>query len=91
MGQWVVSKAAECRRLAQQCLIAARGTVKKDARVALLQRAQVWLEMAQWLEKEEEALAPRPGERAQPVVQQQQQQAQPGADDCTKRDETPPP
>jgi hypothetical protein len=49
MGQWVVSKAEECRRLAKQCLIGARGTVEKDARVALLQRAQVWMELAQWL------------------------------------------
>jgi hypothetical protein len=44
-----VSKAEECRRLAKQCLIGARGTVEKDARVALLQRAQVWMELAQWL------------------------------------------
>jgi hypothetical protein len=79
MGQWVVSKAEECRRLAQQCLIAARGSDKKHARIALLQRAQVWLELAQWLEGEEEGLASPPavGERAQPVVQQQQQQMQP--------------
>ena len=82
MGQWIVSKAEECRRLAQQCVMAARGTVKRDARVALLQRAQVWLELAQWLEEEEKGLAPPPaaGERAQPAVQQQ---AQPGAVDCT--------
>lgn len=44
-------------------------------RADLLQRAQTWLELAQWLEGEEgpELPPPAPVERAQPVMQQQQQ------------------
>ena len=70
-----MTKADECRRLAEQCLRAARATSKKDVRAALLQRAQVWLELAQWLEGEEGtwALPPAASEHAQPSIQQQQQ------------------
>ena len=76
-GRWVLDKADECRRLAQQCLIAARGTNKMDVRAALLQRAQLWLELAQWQEEQErqEGLAPASSanEPTQPPIQQQQQ------------------
>jgi hypothetical protein len=89
-GNGSLSEAEECRRLAQQCLIAARNTKKKDLRAALLQRAQVWLELAQWQEEQERALssAPPPSptiQQPQPV-QQQQQQVQPKKDKNSKKD-----
>jgi len=88
-GNGSLSEAEECRRLAQQCLIAARNTKKKDLRAALLQRAQVWLELAQWQEEQERALssAPLPSptiQQPQPVQQQQQQQVRPKTDKKSK-------
>ena len=73
-----MSEAQELRRLAEQCLQAARATSNNLVeRADLLARAQVWLELAQWLEEQEgqEGLAPPPAasEHAQPPMQQQQQ------------------
>jgi hypothetical protein len=92
-----VSKAEECRRLAEQCLGKARAVSKQDVRAALLQRAQMWLELAQSLEQEERREAPGRGEapgrreapplssvaQAQPPMQQQQQ-VQPDENDDKK-------
>ena len=69
-----MSKSDECRGLAEKSLRAAQAISKLDARADLLQRAQVWLELAQWLEGQDgERPPPVQSERAQPVVQQQQQ------------------
>jgi hypothetical protein len=70
-----VSKAEECRRLAERCLAAAQTISSEDVRAALLQRAQLWLDLAEWQEKqEEEGLTPPSSiEQAQPPAQQQQQ------------------
>src|SRR5262245_14533424 len=69
-GEGVLSEARELRRLAEQCLRAARATSNLVERRDLLARAQVWLELAQWLEEQErqESLAPPPvaSEHAQP-------------------------
>jgi hypothetical protein len=61
-------------------LLAARAAGKKDLRAALLQRAQVWLELAQWQEEQErqESLLPSssPSQGTHSPVQQQQLQIQ---------------
>ncbi len=83
------SKAQEYRRLAQECLTMARTVSTEEARAALLERAEVWLRLANEQDDDsadiEGPLPPRPVEAARPVVQQQQQ-AQPKTDDKKEKE-----
>jgi hypothetical protein len=79
----VASRAEEYRRLARECLEAARSAQNEDGRNALLQMAQVWLRLA--AEQAEDlgqgaATPPGTAEEPRPVVQQQQQ-VQPKTED----------
>jgi hypothetical protein len=74
----VVSRAEEYRRLARECLEAARTVQDEDGRTALLQMAQVWSRLA---DDSGERAPPVPSAEDRPVVQQQQQQIQPKDDD----------
>jgi hypothetical protein len=80
------ARAEEYRRLAQECLTAARIVTTKEARTALIERAELWLRLAEEQDGEtaqvEPPMPPNPIED-RPVVQQQQQ-VQPKADDDNK-------
>jgi hypothetical protein len=81
----VVSRAEEYRRLARECLEAARTVQDEDGRTALLQMAQVWSRLAdEQADDSGEQAPPVPSAEDRPVVllqQQQQQQIQPKDDD----------
>ena len=80
MGSGFMTRAAEYRRLARECLEAARSVQDEDGRTALLQMAQVWLRLAdEQTEELGEPAPPRSPEEGRPVVQQQQQ-VQPNKD-----------
>jgi hypothetical protein len=77
----VVSRAEEYRRLARECLEAARTVQDEDGRTALLQMAQVWSRLAdEQADDSGEQAPPVPSAEDRPVVQQQQQ-IQPKDDD----------
>jgi hypothetical protein len=80
------ARAEEYRRLAQECLTAARIVTTKEARTALIERAELWLRLAEEQDGEtaqvEPPMPPNPIED-RPVVQQQQQ-VQPKDDDDNK-------
>jgi hypothetical protein len=80
------ARAEEYRRLAQECLTAARIVTTKEARTALIERAELWLRLAEEQDGEtaqvEPPILPNPIED-RPVVQQQQQ-VQPKDDDENK-------
>jgi hypothetical protein len=69
------TRAEEYRRLAQDCLIAARSASKEDVRAALTEQAEYWRRLAQ--EQEDEGanidLVPPTPVEERPAVQQQQQ------------------
>jgi hypothetical protein len=63
--------AEQYRRLAADCLAAARVTPNEHTRIALIDQAQIWLRLA---EEEEAQHSPPPvPDQPQPAVQQQQQ------------------
>jgi hypothetical protein len=74
-------KAEEYRRLARDCLEMARATSTEQARMVLVDQAQLWLRLAEEQEaaEQEVAAAPAPAapDEARPPVQLQQQQIQP--------------
>ena len=78
------SKAEAYRRLARECLAAARSASTEEGRTALADMAQHWLRLAEQQDDESASLdgpAPPPAaEDARPVAQQQQQ-VQPKEDD----------
>ena len=80
------ARAEEYRRLAQECLTAARIVTTNEARTALIERAEVWLRLAEEQDGEtanvEPPMPPNPIED-RPAVQQQQQ-VQPKDDDDNK-------
>jgi hypothetical protein len=80
------ARAEEYRRLAQECLTAARIVTTKEARTLLIERAELWLRLAEEQDGEtanvEPPMPPNPIED-RPVVQQQQQ-VQPKDDDDNK-------
>ncbi len=71
------SKAEEYRRLARECLAAARSASTDEGRAALADMAQHWFRLAQQQDDESASLdrsAPPPAaEDSRPVAQQQQQ------------------
>jgi hypothetical protein len=75
-------RAEEYRRLAQECLIAARSTSTEGGRAALTEQAAHWFRLAQ--EQEEEGASIRgpvpPSPAQDQPVAQQQQQVQPKGD-----------
>ena len=77
------TRAEEYRRLAHECLAAARSAASEDSRALLTERAAFWLGLAQEQEDERADLkgpiSPSPAQE-RPVVQQQQQ-VQPRGDD----------
>ena len=78
------ARAEEYRRLAQECLTAARLASTGEARVASLEMARMWFRLAEAQEDEsaniEVSIPPTPGAQSQPAAQQQQQ-VQPKHDD----------
>jgi hypothetical protein len=78
------ARAEEYRRLAQECLAAVRMVTTKDARVVLIERAELWFRLAKEQDDEsaniEGLVPPTAAEESQPVAQQQQQ-VQPKDDD----------
>ena len=72
-----MSRAEEYRRLARECLEAARTVQDEDGRTALLQMAQVWSRLADdQADDSGERAPPVPSAQDRPVVQEQQQQQQ---------------
>jgi hypothetical protein len=69
------TRSEEYRRLAEDCLVAARSTLKEDVRAALTDQAAHWFRLAQEQEEDGANIEGR-----QPVAQQQQQ-VQPKDDD----------
>jgi hypothetical protein len=65
-----VTRAEEYRRLAQECLEAARTIASEEARATLINMAQVWLRLAG---EQEVPVPPKTHDTPQAVVQQQQQ------------------
>jgi hypothetical protein len=80
------ARAEEYRRLAQECLTAARTVTTKEAQTALIESAELWLRLAEEQDGEtanvEPPMPPNPIED-RPVVQQQQE-VQPKDDDDNK-------
>jgi hypothetical protein len=84
------ARAAEYRRLAQECLTAARSISTEEARAALIERAELWLRLAKEQDEEGtdiEGPIPSSPPQDQPVAQQQQQ-VQPKDDGVDDREKT---
>ena len=75
------ARAEEYRRLAQECLDAARLISMETSRAALIEMAQSWLRLAEEQEAQEEAVRSLVSEQPHAAAQQQQQQIQPKDDD----------
>jgi hypothetical protein len=64
------ARAEEYRRLAQECLIAARTVTTDEARAVLIERAEFWFQRAQEQDDEnsniERPVPPIPSEESQP-------------------------
>ena len=70
------ARAEEYRRLAQECLVAARSVSKEDVRAILIEQAAHWFRLAQEQEEQDvniDVPAPPSSPQDQPVAQQQQQ------------------
>jgi hypothetical protein len=71
------ARAEEYRRLAQECLVAARSASTEEARNTLLEMARNWFRLAQEQDHEnanvKESAPPLAAAEPQPVAQQQQQ------------------
>jgi hypothetical protein len=79
-----VSKAEEYRRLARECLAAARSASTEEGRTALVDMAQHWFRVAAQQDDESASIdgsAPPPAAADSRPVAQQQQQVQPKEDD----------
>jgi hypothetical protein len=78
------NRAEEYRRLAQECLTAARTVSTEEARTALIERAKLWFRLAEEQDDEGAAIQgsvpPIAAEESQSAAQQQQQ-IQPKDDD----------
>jgi hypothetical protein len=73
------ARAEEYRRLAQECLAAARSASTREIRAALTQRAAFWFRLAEEQDAEVASIGgwvPRTPAQEQPGVQQQQQNQQ---------------
>jgi len=78
------SKAEGYRRLARECLAAARSSSTEEGRTALADMAQHWFRLAEQQDDESASLdgsPPPPAAEDSRAVAQQQQQVQPKEDD----------
>jgi hypothetical protein len=78
------SKAEQYRRLARECLAAARSASTEEGRTALTDMAQHWFRLAEQQDHESASLdgwAPPPAAEDSRPAAQQQQQVQPTEDD----------
>jgi hypothetical protein len=78
------SKAEQYRRLARECLAAARSASTEEGRTALADMAQHWFRLAEQQDDESASIdgpTPPPAAEDSRPVAQQQQQVQPKEDD----------
>ena len=66
------ARAAEYRRLAQECFELARAVSTEEARASLVAMAEIWLRLAEEQDQSPDFTVP-PSHAEQPTMQQQQQ------------------